>query len=82
LQSYCQGSALLPYGQVTFAGAGLDNQLLVAAPGTSTTPGPDADQTLAITGGTGSYRAAAGILTIHPLVAAQQDWSFTFSAQR
>jgi hypothetical protein len=71
IRTLCDGSALTPYGQVTFQGAALEREAL-ADP-------PPADFTLSITGGTASLEAANGSLDITTRSPTEQDWVFRFS---
>jgi hypothetical protein len=72
IQTLCDGSALTPYGQVTFSGATLERQAL-ADP-------PSADFTLSLTGGTAALASVQGTLAITTRSPTEQDWVFRFTA--
>jgi hypothetical protein len=71
IRTICTGTALTPRGQITFAGAMIENDAL-AEP-------PDADLSFTITGGTGDYQSASGLLSITSYTPTQQDWLFHFT---
>lgn len=73
IRTLCWGTALLPYGQVTFQGSQLENAALDSPPRDSTT--------FIITGGTDVYARATGTLGMRVLPnSGQQDWTFRFTS--